>query len=163
VLGLLGGITAIAGPLIMITGVLANFFGYIMKGVFHMKAFFKGGEGWKYLTPEMLAAEKAGKLVEQSFYSDAKAAAVLKQALGNLIDEFSVLEAKAKAGALSVNPAVSTMAGNLVMAAGGGRVVNPQHPLAGPMGTRASSHMVPRSGMTEQERTSCRKTNCRGS
>jgi len=152
ILALLGGVTAIAGPLIMITGVLANFFGYMMKGVFHMKAFFKGGEGWKYLTPEILAAEKAGKLVEQSFYSDAKAAAVLKQALGNLIDEFSVLEAKAKAGALSVNPAVSTMAGNLVMAAGGGRVVNPQHPLVGPMGTRASSHMVPRSGMTEQER-----------
>jgi len=154
VLALIGGITAIAGPLIMITGVLANFFGYIAKGVFHMKAFFKGGEGWKYLTPEMLAAERAGKLVEQSFYSDAKAAAVLKQALGNLIDEFSVLEAKAKSGAMSVNPAVSTMAGNLVMAAGGQRVVNPQHPLAGPMGTRASSHMVPRAGMSEQERLS---------
>jgi TP901 family phage tail tape measure protein len=154
VLALLGGITAIAGPLIMITGVLANFFGYMAKGIFHLKAFFKGGEGWKYLTPEMLAAEKAGKLVEQSFYSDAKAAAVLKQALGNLIDEFSVLEAKAKSGALSVNPAVSTMAGNLVMAAGGQRVVNPQHPLAGPMGTRASSHMVPRAGMTDQERLS---------
>jgi TP901 family phage tail tape measure protein len=154
VLALVGGITAIAGPLIMITGVLANFFGYIAKGVFHMKAFFKGGEGWKYLTPEMLAAERAGKLVEQSFYSDAKAAAVLKQALGNLIDEFSVLEAKAKSGAMSVNPAVSTMAGNLVMAAGGQRVVNPQHPLAGPMGTRASSHMVPRAGMSEQERLS---------
>jgi hypothetical protein len=46
----------------MLTGVLANFFGYILKGVFHMKAFFKGGEGWKYLTPEMLAAEKAGKI-----------------------------------------------------------------------------------------------------
>jgi TP901 family phage tail tape measure protein len=153
ILALLGGVTAIAGPLIMITGVLANFFGYMAKGVFHLKAFFKGGEGWKYLTPEMLAAEKAGKLVEQSFYSDAKAAAVLKQALGNLIDEFSVLEAKAKSGALSVNPAVSTMAGNLVMGAGG-RVVNPQHPLVGPMGTRASSHMVPRAGMTEQERLS---------
>jgi TP901 family phage tail tape measure protein len=154
ILALLGGVTAIAGPLIMITGVLANFFGYMAKGIFHLKAFFKGGEGWKYLTPEMLAAEKAGKLVEQSFYSDAKAAAVLKQALGNLIDEFSVLEAKAKSGAMSVNPAVSTMAGNLVMAAGGQRVVNPQHPLAGPMGTRASSHMVPRAGMSEQERLS---------
>jgi TP901 family phage tail tape measure protein len=154
ILALLGGVTAIAGPLIMITGVLANFFGYMAKGVFHLKAFFKGGEGWKYLTPEMLAAEKAGKLVEQSFYSDAKAAAVLKQALGNLIDEFSVLEAKAKSGAMSVNPAVSTMAGNLVMAAGGQRVVNPQHPLAGPMGTRASSHMVPRAGMSEQEKLS---------
>ena len=152
VLALAGGFTAVIGPVIMLTGVLANFFGYILKGIFHMKAFFKGGEGWKYLTPEMLAAEKAGRLVEQSFYSDAKAAAVLKQALGNLIDEFSILEAKAKAGAMSVNPAVSTMAGNLVMAAGGSRVVDPNHPLAGTMGTRASSHMVPRSGMTDQQR-----------
>lgn len=152
VLALAGGFTAVIGPVIMLTGVLANFFGYILKGIFHMKAFFKGGEGWKYLTPEMLAAEKAGRLVEQSFYSDAKAAAVLKQALGNLIDEFSILEAKAKSGAMSVNPAVSTMAGNLVMAAGGSRVVDPNHPLAGTMGTRASSHMVPRSGMTEAQR-----------
>jgi TP901 family phage tail tape measure protein len=152
VLALAGGFTAVIGPVIMLTGVLANFFGYILKGIFHMKAFFKGGEGWKYLTPEMLAAEKAGRLVEQSFYSDAKAAAVLKQALGNLIDEFSILEAKAKSGAMSVNPAVSTMAGNLVMAAGGSRVVNPDHPLAGAQGTRASSHMVPRAGMTEAQR-----------
>jgi len=152
VLALAGGFTAVIGPVIMLTGVLANFFGYILKGIFHMKAFFKGGEGWKYLTPEMLAAEKAGRLVEQSFYSDAKAAAVLKQALGNLIDEFSILEAKAKSGAMSVNPAVSTMAGNLVMAAGGQRVVDPNHPLAGTMGTRASSHMVPRSGMTDDQR-----------
>jgi TP901 family phage tail tape measure protein len=152
VLALAGGFTAVIGPVIMLTGVLANFFGYILKGIFHMKAFFKGGEGWKYLTPEMLAAEKAGKLVEQSFYSDAKAAAVLKQALGNLIDEFSILEAKAKSGAMSVNPAVSTMAGNLVMAAGGQRVVDPSHPLAGTQGTRASSHMVPRSGMTDAQR-----------
>jgi len=152
VLALAGGFTAVIGPVIMLTGVLANFFGYILKGIFHMKAFFKGGEGWKYLTPEMLAAEKAGRLVEQSFYSDAKAAAVLKQALGNLIDEFSILEAKAKSGAMAVNPAVSTMAGNLVMAAGGPRVVNPDHPLAGTQGTRASSHMVPRSGMTEAQR-----------
>ena len=152
VLALAGGFTAVIGPVIMLTGVLANFFGYILKGIFHMKAFFKGGEGWKYLTPEMLAAEKAGRLVEQSFYSDAKAAAVLKQALGNLIDEFSILEAKAKSGAMSVNPAVSTMAGNLVMAAGGSRVVDPNHPLAGAQGTRASSHMVPRSGMTEAQR-----------
>ena len=152
ILALAGGVTAIIGPVIMLTGVLANFFGYLLKGAFHMKAFLKGGEGWKYLTPEMLAAEKAGKLVEQSFYSDAKAAAVLQQALRNLLDEFAILEQKAKAGAMSVNPAVTTMAGNLVVGVGGQRVVNPQHPLVGPMGSRASSHMVPRSGMTEQER-----------
>jgi TP901 family phage tail tape measure protein len=150
VLALLGGVTAIAGPLIMLTGLLANFFGNMAKGVFHLKAFFKGGEGFKYLTPEMLAAQKAGKLVEESFYSDAKAASVLQQALRNLIDEFSILEAKAKTGAMSVNPAVSTMAGNLVMASG--RVVDPSHPLVGPMGSRASSHMVPRSGLSEAQR-----------
>ena len=149
-----GALTAMAGPLIMLTGVLANFFGYVLKGIMHMKAFFKGGEGWKYLTPEMLAAEKAGKLVEQTFYSDAKAAAILQTALRNLIDEFSILEGKAKSGAMSVNPAVSTMAGNLIMGAGGGRVVNPQHPLAGPMGTRASTHMVPRASMSEEQRMS---------
>jgi len=149
----LGALTAVAGPLIMLTGVLANFFGYILKGVMHMKAFFKGGEGWRYLTPEMLAAEKAGKLVEQTFYSDAKAASILQLALKNLIDEFSILEAKAKSGNISVNPAVSTMAGNMIMGAGG-RVVNPQHPLAGAMGTRASTHMVPRASLTEEQRMS---------
>ena len=152
ILALLGGFTAIIGPVIMLTGVLANFFGYLLKGAAHMRAFFKGGEGWKFLTPEMLAAEKAGKLVEQSFYSDAKAAAVLQQALRNLIDEFAILETKAKSGAISVNPAVTTMAGNMVMAAGGQRVVNPQHPLVGPMGSRSSSHMVPRAGMSEAEK-----------
>jgi TP901 family phage tail tape measure protein len=149
----LGALTAMAGPLIMLTGLLANFFGYILKGVMHMKAFFRGGEGWKYLTPEMIAAEKAGKMLEQTFYSDAKAASILQLALKNLIDEFSILEAKAKSGSISVNPAVSTMAGSVIMGAGG-RVVNPQHPLVGPMGTRASTHMVPRASMTEEQRMS---------
>ena len=157
VLALAGGFTAVIGPVIMLTGVLANFFGYIMKGVFSLKSFFKGNDGWKYLTPEILAAEKAGKLVEQTFYSDAKAAAVLKQALGNLIDEFSVLEAKAKSGAMSVNPAVSTMAGNLVMSAGGQRVVNPNHPMLKDgkygVGSRDSSHMVSRSGRDPSTQT----------
>jgi TP901 family phage tail tape measure protein len=153
VLTLFGGLTAIAGPLIMLTGVLANFFGYIVKGVFHMKALFKGGEGWKYLTPEILAAEKAGSLIEQTLYSDAKAAGVLQLALRNLIDEFSVLEAKAAAGSISVAPAVRTMAGNLVQEAGAGaRVVDKNHPLVGPSYSRASSHMNPRGTMSETER-----------
>jgi TP901 family phage tail tape measure protein len=152
-LSFLGGLTAVAGPLIMLTGVLANFFGYILKGVGHMKAFFRGGEGWKYLTPEILASEKAGKLMEQTFYSDAKAAGVLQLALRNLIDEFTILEGKAKSGAISVAPAINTMAGNLVQAAGpGGRVVNPQHPLISKEDTRSMSHMNPVAGMTEQQK-----------
>jgi TP901 family phage tail tape measure protein len=153
VLTLFGGLTAVAGPLIMLTGVLANFFGYIVKGVFHMKALFKGGEGWKYLTPEILAAEKAGSLIEQTLYSDAKAAGVLQLALRNLIDEFSVLEAKAASGSISVAPAVRTMAGNMVQEAGAGaRMVDKNHPLVGPAYSRASSHMNPRGTMSETER-----------
>ena len=152
-LSFIGGLTAVAGPLIMLTGVLANFFGYILKGIGHMKSFFRGGEGWKYLTPEILASEKAGKLIEQTFYSDAKAAGVLQLALRNLIDEFTVLETKAKTGSISVAPAINTMAGNLVQAAGtGGRVVNPQHPLITAVDTRSMSHMNPVAGMTEEQR-----------
>ena len=153
VLTLFGGLTAVAGPLIMLTGVLANFFGYIVKGVFHMKALFKGGEGWKYLTPEILAAERAGSLIEQTLYSDAKAAGVLQLALRNLIDEFSVLEAKAASGSISVAPAIRTMAGNLAQEAGAGsRMVDKNHPLVGPAYSRASSHMNPRGTMSETER-----------
>jgi hypothetical protein len=44
------------------------------------------------------------------------------------------------------------MAGNLVTRAGGPRVVNPNNPLAGQMGTRASTHMVARASLTEEQR-----------
>ena len=154
VLAFIGGLTALSGPLIMLTGVLANFFGYIIKGAFHLKSLFKGGEGWKYLTPEMLAAERAGSMVEKTFYDDAKAASILQFALRNLIDEFTILETKAKTGAMSVAPAVNTITNQAVQSAMASRVVNPQHPLVGAPYTRASSHMNPRGGMTDQERMS---------
>jgi hypothetical protein len=71
------------------------------------------------LTPEILAAQKAGSLVEATFYSDAKAATVLKTAIAGLVTEFELLQGKAMTGAVSVGPAISTIAvrnssGNLV-------------------------------------------------
>jgi TP901 family phage tail tape measure protein len=149
-LGFMGMLTAAAGPLIMLTGVLGNFFGYIIKGAYHFKSLFKGGEGWKLLTPEILAAQKAGNLVEQTFYSDAKAAAVLKQAIAGLTAEFTILQQKASSAAMSVNPAISTVAGGVIVP--GQRVVNPGNPLAGAMGTRAAGHHIPRSVMSQSER-----------
>jgi TP901 family phage tail tape measure protein len=151
-LGFLGMITAAAGPLIMLTGVLGNFFGYIIKGASHFRALFKGGEGWKLLTPEILAAQKAGNLVEQTFYSDAKAAAVLKQSIATLAAEFANLEQKAMSAAISVNPVVSS-GGTVVMDAAG-RAVNASHPLIGEQGTRAAAHHNPRSLMTQGQRDS---------
>ena len=145
------GLTAIIGPVIMLTGVLANFFGYIIKGVSHFRALFKGGEGWKMLTPEIMAAQKAGSLVEATFYSDAKAATVLKTAIAGLVTEFELLQNKAMTGAVSVAPAMSTMAGNLVKGSNG-RVVNPNHPLISAEDTRSMSHLNPVAGMTGDQK-----------
>lgn len=153
ILGFLGGLTAVVGPLLMLTGVLANFFGYIVKGAASLKMLFKGQSGWKLLTPEILAAQKAGSLMEQTFYSDAKAADVLRLAVGNLTDQFDILQAKVNSGSISVSPALSTIAGNVIQQGGpGGRVVNPNHPLVGAPYSRASTHMVARADLTEQQR-----------
>jgi TP901 family phage tail tape measure protein len=144
-----GGLTAIIGPVIMLTGVLANFFGYIIKGVSHFKSLFKGGEGWKMLTPEILAADKAGSLIEKTFYSDAEAATVLKTAIEGLIAEFNILQSKAQSGAISIAPALKNIVANATSTE---RVVNPNHPMLSPQDTRSMSHMNPVGGMTADQK-----------
>jgi len=146
------GFTAIIGPVIMLTGVLANFFGYIIKGASHFRSLFKGGEGWKMLTPEIMAAQKAGSLVEKTFYSDAQAATVLKTAIAGLVTEFEILQSKAMTGAVSAGPAISTLAGNVVTPGGAGRVVDPNHPLISAQDTRSMSHLNPVAGMTGDQK-----------
>ena len=141
----LGGFTAIIGPIIMLTGLLANFFGYITKGVVSMRAFFMGQKGWKLLTPEILATEKASKLVEKGFYSDAQAAEVLHAALTKLINDYSNLTAASSRSAISTNPVVSTAtAGNIIMSGALRREVDPTSIYAGEKDTRAMSHINPR-------------------
>jgi TP901 family phage tail tape measure protein len=152
ILAFFGGLTAVAGPLIMLTGVLANFFGYVIKGASHFRSMFKGGEGWRLLTPEILAANKAGSLVEQTFYSDAKAAEILKTAVDRLSASYQKLAADASNAIISTNPGVSTVGGTSII--GGQRVVNPNNPLSGKMGTRAAGHHIPRSQMDEKTRLS---------
>ncbi|MFZ9740596.1 MAG: phage tail tape measure protein [Candidatus Nanopelagicaceae bacterium] len=139
-----GGLTAVAGPIIMLTGVLANFAGYLLKGATNLKALLSGSKGWKMLTPEIVAAEHAARSLKDTFYSDAQAAAVLEQALRNLVDEFRVLQQAASAGTISVQPAISTLGSNLIMPGGTGRVVDPTNPLVGDVDTRAFSHINPR-------------------
>ncbi len=139
----LAGFTALVGPLIMLTGVLANFFGYITKGVVQLRAFFLKANGWKMLTPEIIAAEKAALMVENAFYSDAAAAQVLHNALQKLVLDYQSLQAASMKNAVPVNGGVSTVAGNPVMV-GGRRVVDPNDPYVGDPNTRAMSHIRPR-------------------
>jgi TP901 family phage tail tape measure protein len=139
----LAGFTAIVGPLIMLTGLLANFFGYITKGVVQLRAFFMKANGWKMLTPEIIAAQKAAEMVENAFYSDAAAAQVLHNALQKLVLDYQSLQAASMKSAVPVNGGMSTVAGNTVMAAGR-RVVDPNDPYVGDPNTRAMSHIRPR-------------------
>ena len=139
----MAGFTALVGPLIMLTGVLANFFGYITKGIVQLRAFFLRASGWKMLTPEIIAAQKAAEMVENAFYSDAAAAQVLHNALQKLVLDYQSLQAASMKNGIPVNGSVSTVAGNPVMAAGR-RVVDPSDPYAGDPNTRAMSHINPR-------------------
>lgn len=142
VLGFIGSLTAVAGPIIMLTGVLANFFGYIIKGILALKNIGKGGTGFKLLTPELMAASSAAKNVEQSFYSDTKAAATFSDAVLTLAASFEKLKQSAMSSTVATSNSMSTVAGNPVMR-GGGRIVDKDNPLVGKSYSRDMSHVIP--------------------
>jgi TP901 family phage tail tape measure protein len=145
------GFTALTGPIIMLTGVLANFLGYIVKGAAHFRALFKGAEGWRLLTPEILAAQKAGNLLETTFYSDAKAASILSTALHNLNEEFARLKLNASSG-VSAAPTISTVGGQVLMTGTAQREVDPSSKYVSAKDTRAYSHPNPVSKMSQAEK-----------
>jgi len=143
-LNALGGITAIAGPLIMLAGVMGNFIGYVIKGIFHLRQLAKGGQGFKLLTPEIMAAEAAAKGLATSFYSDSEATIVLSNAVNTLTESFNNLEIKANAAKVAVQPAISTVAGGVIASGGAGqRVVDKNNPLVGQPYSRDMSHLIP--------------------
>jgi len=145
-----GAFTAIIGPVIMLTGVLANFFGYIIKGLGHFKALFRGAEGFQLLTPEIIAAKNASSMLSDEFYSDAKAADTLSLAIQRLNEDLKGLQVNASNATSTTNAlgaTIATAAGTPIMTVGGGlgapRVTDPNHPLVGPE-TRAAAHLNPR-------------------
>jgi TP901 family phage tail tape measure protein len=151
-LSLFGGLTALAGPMIMLTGVLANFFGYIVKGISHFKALAKGGEGWKLLTPEILAANKAGNLVEQTFFNDSKAAEILNQAIMRLSASYERLASDAAGAMIATNPQIATLKGTPIVLDKTPRTANPGHAKIGEIDTRAAAHARPVGLMTPSEK-----------
>jgi TP901 family phage tail tape measure protein len=143
-LNVLGGITAVSGPIIMLAGVMGNFIGYVIKGIFHLRQLAKGGQGFKLLTPEIMAADAAAKGLATSFYSDTEATVVLTNAVNTLAASFDTLELKANAAKVAVQPGISTIAGGVIAAGGQGqRVVDKNNPLIGAPYSRDMSHMIP--------------------
>jgi TP901 family phage tail tape measure protein len=103
---LLAGLTAVAGPIIMLTGVFSNFLGYVMKGFAGIRAFFSHADKFKLLTPEIVAADEAAMIMEKTFYSDAEAAMVLKNALTALKLEMRQIAEMASSNTITAKPLV---------------------------------------------------------
>jgi len=145
-LNALGGLTAFAGPLIMLTGVMANFIGYVTKGIFSLRQMASGGQGFKLLTPEILAADAAAKGLATSFYSDTEATVVLTNAVNTLAASFDNLQVAASTAQVAVQPSISTVAGGVIAAGtpgGTSRYVDKNNPLVGDSYSRDMSHMIP--------------------
>lgn len=86
------GLTAVAGPIIMITGVLGNFFGYLVKGLSTIMAFKKEGRGaFELLTLDSIAARDANELLSESLYDQATAMSTMASAVDTLVQKLQDL------------------------------------------------------------------------
>jgi len=85
VLGIITAGIALSGPIIMFTGVLANFVGYLVKGLFSMKNLINGTKTFGQLfTPEIIASQNAAQLFSQKIMQDESAVMLLNQAVKQL-------------------------------------------------------------------------------
>ena len=76
---------ALSGPIIMLTGLFANFAGYVLKGFFNLKQLATGGKTLgTLLTPELIAAENANKLFQAGIAGDVEAVNLLAKAIQDL-------------------------------------------------------------------------------
>jgi TP901 family phage tail tape measure protein len=80
----MGVLTALAGPLIMLTGLMANFFGYIIKGVNALRQFRSGADAFTLVTTETIAADQVADAYTQSMFNQKDAAMILRTELERL-------------------------------------------------------------------------------
>lgn len=114
VLGVFAGLGAFAGPVIMLTGLLANFAGYLLKGFVNIRRLAMGGKGFKeLLTPELIASQNAAQLFGTAIDGDVEAVNLLDEALKKLVVTLEGVSAAMTVGtgtaALSNAAAMATM------------------------------------------------------
>jgi len=99
VLGIMAGFAVFAGPVIMLTGLLANFAGYILKGVVNFKQLVSGGKSFKeLLTPEIIASTNATQIFGKAMNDDVAAVDLLNTAIKNLTTSMEGLVAAMNVG-----------------------------------------------------------------
>lgn len=94
--------TAVIGPIIMITGVLGNFFGYLVKGISTLMLFKKAGRGaFELMTPESAATMKATELLTESLFDQTVAIDTMASAIDRLITKLEALQSSMQGTASS--------------------------------------------------------------
>ena len=112
--GLLAGGVALAGPLIMLTGVLANFVGYLLKGMFGIKSLVTGTKTLgELLTPNLIASQQAAQLFGAGILEDTAAVGLLNQAVRELT--ISINGMASSMGAASMANATGAIASGLIL------------------------------------------------
>jgi TP901 family phage tail tape measure protein len=92
VMGALAVGVALSGPIIMLTGLMGNFIGYLVRGVFNIKQLATGGKTLgQLLTPELLAAQNANSLFNEGLVSSVDEVDLLTAAIKQLTDSLSGL------------------------------------------------------------------------
>jgi cell wall-associated NlpC family hydrolase len=86
-------ITALVGPVVMVTGVLLNFFGTLAKGVVALSGFFAAGKGgrWSAWTAEMSGAKAMANGMIQPFEKVTTQVATMTKAINKLIETLQQL------------------------------------------------------------------------
>jgi TP901 family phage tail tape measure protein len=127
VLGLFAGGAALAGPMIMLTGLMANFAGYLLKGVYNLRMLASGGKSFReLLTPEIIASQQAAHLFGSEIVGDVAAIDLLNGAISKLTVTLEALNAtmNVSAGGLtSTLGKVEVIAANAAGAKLGQRIV----------------------------------------
>jgi TP901 family phage tail tape measure protein len=94
ILNILGGLVALAGPVIMLAGVFGNFFGYLIKGLGVVRRFITGTKGFQLVTADTIAMRAAAEGATNAIYDEAVAMGVLRSAANSLTRELSTLIAR---------------------------------------------------------------------
>lgn len=91
ILNILGGLVALAGPVIMLAGVFGNFFGYLIKGLGVIRRFVTGTKGFQLVTADTIAMRAAAEGATNAIYDEAVAMGVLRSAANSLTRELGTL------------------------------------------------------------------------
>ena len=100
VMGALAIGIALSGPIIMLTGLIGNFVGYLVKGIFNLRQLATGGKTLgELLTPELIAAQNANELFNSGLVTSVDEVDLLNSAIKQLTINIQELVASMNMGA----------------------------------------------------------------